>query len=95
MKSFNLSVEFNGPSTIPQPHRTGMICFSLPDKANEPDVYALFRETLVSAIVYANTSKARMSAAEAMCMAAKTVKDRFGGESFMLAADATIVVDLH
>lgn len=95
MKSYNLSVEFNASPTILQPHRTGMICFSLPDAVNEAEVYALFQEALVSAIVYANTSKTKLSAAHAMCMAAKAVKDCFGGESFMIAANATMVVDLH
>ena len=94
MKSFNLSVEFNGPPTIQQPHRTCMICFFLPDEVNEADVYDLFHEVLVSVILYAKTTNTKTSAALAVCKAAKAIKDRFGGESFMFAANSSLVIEL-
>lgn len=77
------------------PHRTGMVCFSLPDETDEAEVYGLFHEVLVSAIMHAQTTSTKLSAAHAVCMAAKTVKDRFGGESFIIEANSSLIIDLH
>lgn len=94
MKSYNLSIEFTVSPKLPQPPRQCMLCFSLPDEVNEAEVYALFQEELLSVIMYAQGSKVPMPASIAVCKAAKAVKGHFGGESFMLEASASMVIEL-
>lgn len=95
MKSYNIAVEFNIPDNPANLPALCMLCFSLPDEVDEAEMYATFHEELVSAIIHAKTSNSKLSVAHAVCMAAKIVKDRFGGESFMIEANSSLVIDLH
>lgn len=94
MKSYNIAVEFNVPDTPGALPLMCMLSFSLQDDTDPTAVADLFRKELLATIAFAHSTKTNTPASTAVLKAAKSVKDTFHCESFMLEAHSMLSISL-
>ena len=94
MKSHNIAVDLSVSDKPTTPPLVCILSFSLQDDIDSSAVTEMFRNELISVIVFSKSTGAQVATITAILKAAKRVQDNFHCESFMLTADSVLSIGL-